>query len=122
VTATSLDSTTSDLVTIDVTTTGSSARVTAAGEIDSTTAPLLRQQLDGLLDGEVEDFVVDLVQVTFLDSAGLCVLAAAHRRAEGQGVGMHVLAASRAVIRPLQITGLWSLLGVTQVEPDAGVA
>jgi anti-sigma B factor antagonist len=122
VTATSLDPSTSDLVTIDVTTTGATARVTAAGEIDSTSAPVLRERLESLLDGDVEDFVVDLVQVTFLDSAGLCVLAAAHRRAEGQGVGMHVLAASRAVIRPLQITGLWSLLGVTQVEPDAGVA
>jgi anti-sigma B factor antagonist len=122
VTATHLDPSTSDLVTIDVTTTGATARVIAAGEIDSTSAPVLRERLEVLLDGDVEDFVVDLVQVTFLDSAGLCVLAAAHRRAEGQGVGMHVLAASRAVIRPLQITGLWSLLGVTQVEPDAGVA
>jgi anti-sigma B factor antagonist len=122
VTATHLDPSTSDLVTIDVTTTGATARVIAVGEIDSTSAPVLREQLESLLDGDVEDFVVDLVQVTFLDSAGLCVLAAAHRRAEGQGVGMHVLAASRAVIRPLQITGLWSLLGATQVEPDAGVA
>ncbi len=62
------------------------------------------------------------MQVTFLDSAGLCVLAATHRRAVERDVRMHVVAASRAVIRPLQITGLWSLLEASQVEPDAGVA
>ncbi len=121
-TATSLDSQTSDLVTIDVTVTGSTARLTAAGEIDSTSAPVLRERLEPLLDGTVEQFVVDLVQVTFLDSAGLCVLAATHRRAVERDVRMHVVAASRAVIRPLQITGLWSLLEASQVEPDAGVA
>jgi anti-sigma B factor antagonist len=122
VTATSLDSPTSDLVTIEVTITGSTGRLAAAGEIDSNTAPVLRERLEPLLDGAIETFVVDLVQVTFLDSAGLCVLAAAHRRAVEQGVRMEVLAASRAVIRPLQITGLWSLLEASQVEPDAGVA
>ena len=121
-TATSLDPPTSDLVTIDVATVGSTARVTAAGEIDSTSAPVLREQPDAVLDGDIEEFVVDLVQVTFLDSAGLCVLAAAHRRATASGVRMQVLAASRAVIRPLQITGLWALLEAHQVESDAGVA
>jgi anti-sigma B factor antagonist len=117
-----LDSPTSDLVTIDVATTGSTVTVTAVGEIDSTSAPVLREHLEALLAGGVEEFVVDLVGVTFLDSAGLCVLAAAHRQASAQGVKLRVLAASRAVIRPLQITGLWSLLGASQVEPDAGVA
>jgi anti-sigma B factor antagonist len=122
VTATSLDPPTSDLVTIEVAVTGAAARVTAAGEIDSTSAPVLRERLEPLLDGAVQTFVVDLVQVTFLDSAGLCVLAAAHRRAVELDVRMHVVASSRAVIRPLQITGLWSLLGASEVEPDAGVA
>jgi anti-sigma B factor antagonist len=122
VTATSPDPTASDLVTIEVTVAGATARLTAAGEIDSTSAPVLRERLEPLLDGAVETFVVDLVQVTFLDSAGLCVLAAAHRRAVELDVRMHVVASSRAVIRPLQITGLWSLLGASEVEPDAGVA
>ena len=90
--------------------------VTAAGEIDSTSAPVLRQHLDALLDGDVRELTVDLGQVTFLDSAGLCVLADAHRRAVRQDVRMRVLASSRAVIRPLQITGLWELLHAEQVD------
>jgi anti-sigma B factor antagonist len=113
---------TSDLVTIDVSTSDSVARISAVGEIDSTSAPVLRDHIEAALAGDVQQFVVDLVGVTFLDSAGLCVLAAAHRKAAAQGMGMQVLAASRAVIRPLQITGLWSLLGATQVEATSGAA
>lgn len=113
---------TSDLVTIDVTESDGSARLTAKGEIDSSSAPTLRSRIDAVLDGDVQELTVDLDAVTFLDSAGLCVLAAAHRRAVRSGVRLRVLASSRAVIRPLQITGLWDLLRVVRVEPGAGSA
>jgi anti-sigma B factor antagonist len=118
VTAPSLDPRTSDLVTIDVSVAGAAMIVTATGEVDSTSAPVLRQHLDALLDGEVDELTVDLRQVSFLDSAGLCVLATAHRRALRQDVRMRVLASSRAVIRPMQITGLWELLRAEQVPAD----
>ena len=62
---------------------------------------------------------VDLTGVTFLDSAGLCVLAAAHRRAARGDVRLRVVATSRAVIRPMQITGLYDLLDVTAHESGA---
>ena len=117
-TAPSLDPPSSELVTIDVSVAGPAMIVTAVGEVDSTSAPVLRQHLDALLDGEVGELTVDLRQVSFLDSAGLCVLATAHRRAVRQDVRMRVLASSRAVIRPLQITGLWELLRAEQVSAD----
>jgi anti-sigma B factor antagonist len=40
------------------------------------------------------------------------VLAAAHRRATRAEVQLRVLASSRAVVRPMQITGLYDLLHV----------
>jgi anti-sigma B factor antagonist len=121
VTAPFLDPPTSELVSVDVALSGPGAIVTVAGEIDSTSAPILRDRLDSLLETEIAELTVDLTAVTFLDSAGLCVLAAAHRRAIRQDVAMRVLASSRAVIRPLQITGLWNLLNAEQVEgADAG--
>jgi anti-sigma B factor antagonist len=118
VTAPSLEPALGELVTIDVSAAGPAVVVTAAGEIDSTTAPVLRQHLDTLLDDDVRELIIDLGQVSFLDSAGLCVLANAHRRAVRQDVRMRVLASSRAVVRPLQITGLWDLL---QAEQKAAV-
>jgi anti-sigma B factor antagonist len=115
VTASSIDRLTPELVTVDVTGVAPRFQLTVSGEIDSSSAPVLRQHLEALLDDEVRELTVDLSEVTFLDSAGLCVLAAAHRRALGQGVSLRVLARSRAVIRPLQITGLWQLLKAEQV-------
>jgi anti-sigma B factor antagonist len=122
VTASSFDPPTQDLVSVDVSRTGSSACVSAAGEVDSTSAPVLRQQLETLLDGDVREITVDLGRVTFLDSAGLCVLAAVHRRASRKDVAMRVLASSRAVIRPLQITGLWDLLKAERVDENSSLS
>ncbi|TFV67139.1 anti-sigma factor antagonist [Blastococcus sp. CT_GayMR20] len=118
-TAPSLGPPVEELVTIEVVESGSSVCVAAAGEIDSTSAPVLRQHLDTLLEGSISELTVDLGRVTFLDSAGLCVLAATHRRAVKQDVTMRVLASSRAVIRPLQITGLWELLHAEQVDESS---
>ena len=122
-TASSLDPPiTTELVSVEVSRSGQAACVAAAGEVDSTSAPVLRQQLEALFDDDVLELTVDLGQVTFLDSAGLCVLAASHRRAARQGVTMRVLASSRAVIRPLQITGLWDLLKAERVEDTSSLS
>jgi anti-sigma B factor antagonist len=104
-----------DLVVLKVQRADGSVCLAASGEIDSSSAPQFRSVLETLLDEpEVSEIVVDLGGVTFLDSAGLCVLAAAHRRLKGRDVQLRVVASSRAVIRPLQITGLWNLLRVEQ--------
>jgi anti-sigma B factor antagonist len=116
VTAT-LDPLSGDLITVSMTDDGAGVHVAAAGEIDSASAPQLRATLDRLLDDGVRELRLDLDGVTFLDSAGLCVLAGLHRRAVTDGVRLRILASTRAVIRPMQITGLWDLLGVEQTPP-----
>jgi anti-sigma B factor antagonist len=121
VTASPIHRPTTDLLTVEISSPAPQARITVSGEIDSSSAPLLREQLDTLFESPLTELTIDLVGVTFLDSAGLCVLAAAHRRV-GSEVTLRVLAASRAVIRPLQITGLWQLLHAEQVEETAGSA
>jgi anti-sigma B factor antagonist len=125
VTVMSLDLPSSPLVTLDVSARGSEQRLTVTGEVDCSSAPVLRARLDALFDGRPAEVTVDLGGVTFLDSAGLSVLARAHRRAAEQGARLRVIASGRAVIRPLEITGLWNLLGVEQAEqvhPGAGTA
>jgi anti-sigma B factor antagonist len=115
VTALFVDPAPDDLVALDVRRSEGAVRIVATGEIDSSSAPQFRRTLETLLaEPGLSEIVVDLAGVTFLDSAGLCVLAAAHRRIKGRGIQLRVLASSRAVIRPLQITGLWDLLRVEQ--------
>lgn len=111
---------TTEILVVDAALLPPTARITAAGEIDSSTAGLLRDRLDTVLGAaDVREIVVDLTPVTFLDSAGLCVLAGAHRRATEHGIALRVVAVSRAVVRPLQITGLWELLRASERD-DTG--
>jgi anti-sigma B factor antagonist len=82
--------------------------ITVSGEIDSTTAPGLRGCLLEVLERPGTASVeVDLTGVTFLDSAGLSALATAHRAAEAGGRTLQMrVGGTRAVVRPLEITGL----------------
>lgn len=112
------DPTASDLARIDVVTHDASVRLIVTGEIDSSTAPALTRSIDGAFAGELGALTIDLCGVSFLDSAGLSALATAHRLSREAQVTLRVLASARAVVRPLQITGLWQLLGAEQVDPD----
>ena len=118
-TASSVATGTTDLVTIEITGDPATPVLTVAGEVDSSSSPVLRARLDAVLDAGPAAVTLDLNGVTFLDSAGLCVLAAAHRRAVRAGMQLRVLAGSRAVVRPLQITGLYGLLEVVHEEIGA---
>ena len=88
--------------------------ISVSGEIDSTTAPGLRSCLLEVLDRPGTTTVeVDLTGVTFLDSAGLSALATAHRAAEAGGRTLRMrVGSTRAVVRPLEITGLWDVFTV----------
>ena len=97
---------------------GTVVTVTVSGEVDSTTAPGLRTCLLEVLDRPGTSTVeVDLRGVTFLDSAGLSALAMAHRAAVAADRVLQMrCGTTRAVVRPLQITGLWTVFSVV----DAG--
>jgi len=78
------------------------------GEIDTATAPRLQAGLDDAMDAahaEGSHVVVDLTGVTFLASSGLAVLIGGARRVTALGGRLRLVAASRSVTRPLQVTG-----------------
>ena len=92
--------------------------VTVSGEVDSVTAPSLRECLLEVLGrAGLTAVEVDLTRVTFLDSAGLSALATAHRAAVAAGRGLRFrCGTARAVVRPLQITGLWDVFSVVDAR------
>jgi anti-sigma B factor antagonist len=92
------------------------------GEVDTLTAPRLEAGLDAALEagnGGRTAVVVDLSGVTFLASSGLAVLIGGARRAAATGGRLHLVAASRAVTRPLQVTGADALF---DMHPDVASA
>ncbi|MCW2967490.1 MAG: anti-sigma factor antagonist [Solirubrobacteraceae bacterium] len=56
-----------------------------AGEMDLSTSTPLRERIDLALERGVVGLVVDLREVTFIDSVSLAVLVAAKRRLEPEG-------------------------------------
>ena len=93
--------------------------VTVAGEVDVETAPRLRKALISAGDVPAPMVVVDLREVTFLDSTGLGVLVAGLKRARENGGDLRLVATSSHILRMLAITRLDS---VFSVYPDLGAA
>lgn len=95
------------------------------GEIDTLTAPDLEAGLNAALDAghdePVAGIVVDLSGVTFLASSGLAVLIRGAHRATEQGRRLHLVAATRVVTRPLQVTGADALFD-THPDVDSALA
>jgi anti-sigma B factor antagonist len=56
--------------------------------------------------------VLDLSEITFLDSAGLAVLVDRKQRCAGLGVRFTVVAGQRAVTRVVEVAGLADHLGL----------
>jgi anti-sigma B factor antagonist len=81
------------------------AVITVAGEVDIATAPQLGQHLAALA-GSGRPVIADLDQVSFLDAAGLRVLAAAARQAAAVGGSLHVVSARYQVRRVFALTGM----------------
>lgn len=76
------------------------------GEVDTLTAPPLERALGELLADPADTvLVVDMGDVTFLASSGLAVLIRAAHQAAERGLRLRLVAVSRAVRRPLEITG-----------------
>jgi anti-anti-sigma factor len=78
--------------------------VAVEGDVDLSTAPMLRHALEEALGRTPRRVVVDLSLVRFLNAAGLEVLLDAHHRA-GPGTDLRLVAATRATLRPLELTG-----------------
>ncbi|WP_329600146.1 STAS domain-containing protein [Streptomyces pseudovenezuelae] len=79
--------------------------LTLAGEIDNDTGGTLRQALDVPAVPQPR-LVIDLRQVTFMDSTGINILVAAHQAATDAGGWLRLAAPTGAVMRTIQIVGI----------------
>jgi anti-sigma B factor antagonist len=59
--------------------------LSATGELDVVTAPALRERLNAALDAGVRRLVIDLREVSFMDSVSLAILVHASRRLDPDG-------------------------------------
>ena len=102
-----------DVITLSTSNDGDgTVTVTVVGEVDTFTAPVLRSSLDNQLESQPTELVIDLCGVQFLGSAGLAVLVETQKAARSRDVGLKLIASTRAVTRPLEVTGLIDLFTI----------
>jgi anti-sigma B factor antagonist/stage II sporulation protein AA (anti-sigma F factor antagonist) len=85
---------------------GDAVRLVLVGEIELSTADLLREQLFSALDRHPAAVQVDLAGVTFMDSTGIAALALARNRAISDAVTLTVINFQPTVRRVLEVTGM----------------
>jgi anti-anti-sigma factor len=98
---------------------GQTAVVTAAGEIDLTTADGFRDALLSALSDGALGLVVDLTMTTFIDSAGVTALVRATRRAAASGATVRLAVTAQPVLRVLNLVGIDRLI---EVHPSVTAA
>jgi anti-sigma B factor antagonist len=85
---------------------GNSFVVTATGEVDMYTAPRLEQALDGVVGLGGTSVVLDLSEVTFVDSTLLSVLLRYRDHLAELGGQLVIVSDDRRILRTFEITGL----------------
>lgn len=91
---------------------GTTVRV--AGEIDLATAPSLRECLAALVGG----VVVDLTDVSFVDSRAIALLIAEHKRRVAAGERLLITGSSPMALRIFEVTGVDQVLNLNGDSPE----
>jgi len=96
------------------------ALIVARGELDVQSVPELRARLAEVLDSGQKRIVVDLAEVSFIDSLSLSALVGAGRKLGDDG-RMAIVAVHEYVRLILQATGLEQVLDVFATRDEAVV-
>ncbi|HEX6026950.1 MAG TPA: STAS domain-containing protein [Solirubrobacter sp.] len=90
---------------------GKALEVVATGDLDMAAAFRLENELDALLaENDPEALVLDLGQVTFVDSAGIGALLSVREQAIRRGVELKIARVSSPVRRVLDLAGVGDLI------------
>jgi anti-sigma B factor antagonist len=79
----------------------------------------LREKVKGLITSGKKKIVLNMDNVTFIDSAGLGTLVASHHSAKSQGAGLRLCHLGSKFQEVLQITKLMTVFDVYNTEAEA---
>ena len=88
------------------------ARLALRGELDMSSAPLLKRELDALESHHPKDITLDLAELSFMDVTGLRTILDAARRARRAGSAIVIANPLPHIIRLLELTAIDQTLEV----------
>jgi anti-sigma B factor antagonist len=89
-----------------------------SGEVDLATAATMLKAGEDALAASSGELVVDLGEVSFIDSTGLGALVQLRNLAGAQDRSLRLEPVSRAVMRAMALAGLADLFGLSATEGD----
>jgi anti-anti-sigma factor len=93
---------------------GQRCTIHLAGELDSASVPILTEALRSVDSAEVENLVIDLERLSFIDSTGLQALVSAHQAAEGNSHRLVFRRPTGEVKRTFVLVGLDAVLPIVE--------
>lgn len=84
------------------------------GEIDTFTAPTLREELEKIQLSKEISVELDLSKVNYMDSTGLGVFVAFYKRATKENANLKLINLSSRLTRLFEITGLSELMDIEE--------
>jgi anti-sigma B factor antagonist len=96
---------------------GGAPVIKVKGEVDVATSPALRERLQDVHGPGIQ--IVDLHEVTFLDSTGLGVLVGALKRCRETGGSLRLVIGEPRILRIFEITGLTDVFSIFPSVDDA---
>jgi anti-sigma B factor antagonist len=97
---------------IDVTRNGDEADFALSGELDLSTAPRLWEQLHLVLESGAKKVTCDLAALRYMDSTGLNVMIALHKRLKASDGTLILKDPTTSVRRVFEITGVDEFLAI----------
>lgn len=108
---------------IETASTGSGTTIKLAGELDSATCPVLVEHFERLLAArEAGDVILDLSDVSFIDSAGMRAIIVLESAAQEREIPLVLRPPAGPVTDLLQITGIGERIALTPQADDPPTA
>lgn len=98
------------------------AVIDVSGEIDLYTAPQFKRALADTIDDGHRHIVVNMKQVSYMDSSGFGTLLGATKRVRPDGGSVNLVGCNDAIHRMLRITRLNTVFGIFDDEDAAILA
>lgn len=110
--------TTPEHLTVSSSREGVVCRLMPIGELDIATAPILEASFDAVYgDDSAEMIVLDLTELSFIDSMGIHLLLRMHAACKDDD-RLRIVGGSRAVVRVLDVSGVHDRLPIISHESD----
>ena len=90
---------------------GATLYVNLIGELDESHAAFVREHLDEIFERQpMDSVVIDMSQLSFMDSTGIGVLRGRYKLRRDRGVSLQIARPSRPVDKVLSLSGIYKIM------------